>query len=49
MLTKDVLSWITQGVFHIYIYIPKDPGMSEERDYPYIPILRMGLEPSFLF
>ena len=23
----------------------KNPGMSEERDYPYIPILRMGLEP----
>ena len=24
---------------------PKDPGMSQERDYAYIPILRMGLEP----
>ena len=28
---------------------PKDPGMSKERDSPYLPILRMGLEPSFLF
>ena len=26
-----------------------NPGMSSERDYPYIPILRMGLEPSILF
>ncbi len=28
--------------------VPKNPGMSQERDDPYIPILRMGLEPSFL-
>ena len=29
--------------------IPKDPDMSWERDYPYIPILGMGLRPSILF
>ena len=31
------------------ICYPKHPGMSWERDYTYIPILRMALEPSFLF
>ena len=29
--------------------IPKDPDMSWERDYPYIPILGIGLRPSILF
>ena len=29
--------------------IPKNPGMPWERDYTYIPILRMGLGPSILF
>ena len=24
---------------------PKNPGMSQEKDCPYIPVLRMGLEP----
>ena len=28
---------------------PKDPGISEGRDFPYNPILGMGLEPSILF
>ena len=28
---------------------PKNPDESYERYYPYIPILRMGLEPSILF
>ena len=27
---------------------PKDPDMSLERDFPYIPILGMGLRPSIL-
>ena len=29
--------------------IPKDPDMPPERDFLYIPILRMGSEPSILF
>ena len=28
--------------------IPKDPDMSQERDFPYNPILGMGLRPSIL-
>ena len=27
------------------LLIPKDPDISQERDFPYIPILGMGLEP----
>ena len=42
-------SWIFTVDDHGTKYrIPKDPGMSSERDYPYNPILRMGLEPSIL-
>ena len=29
--------------------LPKNPGMSQGRNYPYVPILRMGLEPAILF
>ena len=28
--------------------VPKDPGMSWDRDFPYNPILGMGLRPSIL-
>ena len=28
---------------------PKDPYWAQERDFPCIPILGMGLEPSILF
>ena len=30
-------------LIYIYTYIPKDPGMSQERDYPYNPVAGMGL------
>ena len=35
-------------VFYIEVMIPKDPGMSYERDYIYNPILWMGFRPSIL-
>ena len=38
----DVL--MPQMWFFFYQTNPKNPGMSWERDYPYIPILRVGLD-----
>ena len=34
------------NLVYIMIYIPKDPDMSYERDFPYIPLLGMGFRPS---
>ena len=39
ILTKDVLNWITQGVFHIYIYISLRIQVCPKK----------GIIPTFLF
>ena len=47
---NDLVVWVIFGCFPIQkigLY-PKDPGMSQERDFPYYPILGMGLRPSIL-
>lgn len=38
----------TKKYVYIYMCIPKDPGMSYERDWPYNPIVGMGWGPSNL-